>query len=261
MKHTPVTDKYLNIIDDTFLEIDKFKEDSFSVYYDKSMTIKFLNDVEDNIMHIDFNEIRREFWEACNDFDKIIPLKHVFQIKFASLLNFRITSIDDFGDYFDIILDEKDIFLERHKNSGVIFTEEESVEIERVYISISLELSSLKTKMLQLLDEWHQMGIKSNEHTELIPEYSKFKLAFKKKTDFIKILSAMYDNRMFETEDGYLASSKQDLMNEFGSIVGEDLSNYSVYLSKSKNPEKEVFLKPFKDIEKKAEEYYDKKVK
>jgi hypothetical protein len=102
------------------------------------------------------------------------------------------------------------------------------------------------------------MAISTNSNNNLSIKTSKFKISFKKKTDFIKIISAMYDNRMFETEDGYLASSKQDLMNEFGRIVNEDLSNYSTLLSKSKNPEKDVFLKPFKDIEKKAEEYYDK---
>lgn len=88
----------------------------------------------------------------------------------------------------------------------------------------------------------------------------KFKLSSKKKTDFIKILSAMYDNRMFETENGYLASNKQEIMNEFGRIVGEDLSNYSVLLSKSKETEKDVFLKPFDTIRSKAEEYYNKEL-
>jgi hypothetical protein len=97
-----------------------------------------------------------------------------------------------------------------------------------------------------------------NQKNMQVVEHSKFKLAPKKKNDFIKIISAMYDNRMFETEDGYLASSKQELIKEFGRLVNENFDNYSVLLSKSKNPEKSIFLKPFKDLEKKAEEYYDK---
>jgi hypothetical protein len=110
-----------------------------------------------------------------------------------------------------------------------------------------------------------------NEFGEMTPDHllskemnlsagSKYRIAKNKKTDFIKILSAMYDARIFETEDGYLVSSKQELMNEFGSILGEDLSNYSVLLSKSKEPERDVFLKPFDTIRSKAEEYYNKEL-
>lgn len=88
----------------------------------------------------------------------------------------------------------------------------------------------------------------------------KFRITKNKKTDFIKILSAMYDNRMFETEGGFQASNKQELMNEFGRIVNEDLSNYSVLLSKSKNPEIDIFLKPFDTIRSKAVEYYNKEL-
>jgi len=92
----------------------------------------------------------------------------------------------------------------------------------------------------------------------LPPATSRFRLASKKKTDFIKIVSAMYDARMFETEDGFITSSKQELLNEFGRIVGEEFGTYSVLLSKAKAVEKDVFMKPFKEIEKKGEEYYHK---
>ncbi len=115
-----------------------------------------------------------------------------------------------------------------------------------------------KLQNLGLLSENIETNIHQNNQNYSVA--SKFRLAQKKKTDFIKILSAMYDNRMFETEDGYQASSKQELMNEFGRIVNEDLGNYSVLLSKSKNPEIDVFLKPFDTIRSKAEEYYNKEL-
>jgi hypothetical protein len=98
----------------------------------------------------------------------------------------------------------------------------------------------------------------NNQENMLVNESSKFKLAKNKKTDFIKIVSAMYDTHMFETEGGYLANNKQALMNELGQLFGEDLSKYSVLLSKSKMPEKDIFLKPFDAIRTKAEEYYNK---
>ena len=125
---------------------------------------------------------------------------------------------------------------------------------------------AFKSVLILLLNKWEQMAPSTVSQTlQLNKEFnqssikpSKFKLASKKKTDFIKILSAMYDNRMFESKDGFLATSKLELMNEFATILGEDLSNYSVLLSKSKNTEMDIFLKPFKDIEKKAEEYYNR---
>lgn len=258
MKHTPVTDKYLDKIEYVLMSLSDFERNSTGGWSNKYLFFNSLTGIEDDVSSIDFNEIKREFWESCTDFDKIIPLKHVFQIKFDKLLNSRVCSIDDMGDYFGDYLEEKDLLIERYESSGIKFTEGDKEEIERAYTSIMCDLAMLKAKIIELLDEWHQMGIKANERTELIPKSSKFKLAHNKKTDFIKIISAMYDNRMFETEDGYLASNKQELMNEFGKIVGEDLSKYSGLLSKSKIPAKDIFLKPFKDIEKKAEEYYDK---
>ena len=69
----------------------------------------------------------------------------------------------------------------------------------------------------------------------------------------------MYDARMFETRDGFIASSKQALLNEFGKILDENFSAYSTTLSQAKNAEKESFMKPFKEISRKAEDYYNQK--
>ena len=65
---------------------------------------------------------------------------------------------------------------------------------------------------------------------------------------------------MFETENGLFVSNKQELLDEFGSILGEDFSNYSVLLSQSKNADKTAFLKSFTDIQNKAGVSYDLKL-
>jgi hypothetical protein len=116
-------------------------------------------------------------------------------------------------------------------------------------------------KAIEIIDT--ELDINKSEESNTTKNqsgYPKFRLVAKKKTDFIKIVSAMYDNRMFETGGGYLATNKQELMNEFGRIVGEDLSKYSSFLSLAKKAEKQTFMKTFKDIELKAEEYYDKEL-
>ena len=98
------------------------------------------------------------------------------------------------------------------------------------------------------------------EPEQTIDKIHKFRLSKSRKTDFIKIVSAMYDTRMFETENGFIVSNKQALIVEFGTILGEDFSNYSVLLSQSKNADKTAFLKPFTDIQNKAGDSYDQKL-
>lgn len=97
---------------------------------------------------------------------------------------------------------------------------------------------------------------KRNSKPKEISE-SEFRVAKNKKTDFIKIISAMYDARMFETRDGYIASNKQALFDEFGKILDENFSNYSTLLSKSKGTDETSFLKPFKELERKATDYFN----
>jgi hypothetical protein len=52
----------------------------------------------------------------------------------------------------------------------------------------------------------------------------------------------MYDARMFETKDGYIASNKKEVMNEFGQMFGEDFELYSSFLSSEKNSEIDTAL-------------------
>jgi len=129
--------------------------------------------------------------------------------------------------------------------------------------SIYQEIITTCTKAIEVIDFHIQNSPPVvNSVNDNLPIYTPaapvFRLAPKRKTDFIKIVSAMFDARMFETEDGYIACSKQEILNEFGKILGEEFKTYSVLLSKAKAAEKTVFLKPFKEIEKKGEEYYEK---
>ena len=82
-------------------------------------------------------------------------------------------------------------------------------------------------------------------------------ISSKKKTDFIKIISAMYDAGIFVDSDGNPASSKQRLMDDLGIFLNDDLSKYSTSLSQAKTRDDKTFLKPFKDIEKEALRYFN----
>jgi hypothetical protein len=84
---------------------------------------------------------------------------------------------------------------------------------------------------------------------------AKFRLANRRNTDFVKIISAMYDCRMFMTPDGLLASNKQDVMNEFGKLLQADLSSYSTLLSRAKDTDS--YLDVFDQLKEAAEKYYN----
>ena len=88
------------------------------------------------------------------------------------------------------------------------------------------------------------------------PKYT-IKPAPKKKTDIIKILSAMYDAKMFVGEDGKPVTNKQKMMEAFGEFLGDDFTAYSASLSQAKNRDEKTFLKPFKEIEKEALRYFE----
>ena len=75
------------------------------------------------------------------------------------------------------------------------------------------------------------------------------RLAYGKKTDFIKIVSAMYDCKIFVGLDGKSLTNKQKLMDAFGEFLDEDFTKYSTFLSQAKDRGIDVFMKPLKDLE------------
>jgi hypothetical protein len=83
------------------------------------------------------------------------------------------------------------------------------------------------------------------------------KIAVKRKSDFIKIISAMYDAKIFENEKGEVANNKQKLIEDLGSFLNDDLSNYSVSLSQAKTRDEKTYMKPFKEIETEALRYFN----
>lgn len=108
--------------------------------------------------------------------------------------------------------------------------------------------SSVKKELLQILQTQEKAQACSSVE-------SKFRITSRKNTDVIKIISAMFDMKLFSTSDGKLASNKQEVMENFGRLLGADFSNYSASLSAAKNTAN--FMKTFEELFKVAEEYYN----
>jgi hypothetical protein len=221
-----------------------------------------LKEFDLKIHAIALDNIKNEFWENCEDYEKIPALKKVFEVKFKTLFNWRFKDLDDCFENWKCLKLEIDTFISSYESEMYsVIPANVKTQIRTLYRDLNRRISMLKDDIREILNEFGEMTPDHLLSKEMnLSAGSKYRIAKNKKTDFIKILSAMYDARIFETEDGYLVSSKQELMNEFGSILGEDLSNYSVLLSKSKEPERDVFLKPFDTIRSKAEEYYNKEL-
>jgi len=114
---------------------------------------------------------------------------------------------------------------------------------------------------LELIDFQIDNASKSNSMevqqplvSALIPS-STFKLAPKKKTDFIKVISAMYDAKIFVGEDGKAAANKQELMVAFGNLLNDDFSKYSSSLAQAKSGSETLYMKTFETLSEKAMDY------
>lgn len=261
MKHTEITDKAIAIIKTTIYTIDSFNDKRSLVLYATELYTKNLHNRFIELSEIDLDGIKSEFWEVCNDFSDINSLKRIYEIKFENLLNWRVDFINNQEHVNSIFDKEVNVFFNKHQEVEKEFSVQEKSIISMYYFMLLIELDKLRNEIKSLLRQWEAMAISTNSNINLDVKASKFKLAYNKKTDFFKIISAMYDTRMFETKDGFTASNKEEIMTEFGKILGEDFSSYSTYLSMAKKAERDVFMKTFKEIEKKGAEYYDKEYK
>lgn len=87
-------------------------------------------------------------------------------------------------------------------------------------------------------------------------EQRKYTISKGHKTDFVKLVSAMYDCHLFETTDGKTASNKEDLLNSLGEFFSENLTASSTLLNEAKK--KNNYLDIFDKIKEKGEKYYKK---
>lgn len=100
----------------------------------------------------------------------------------------------------------------------------------------------------QVLDLLHRSDKTSSQA-------GKYRLAPNRQTDFVKIMSTMYDDHMFVTDDGLYASNKLDLMCEVGTLFQQDLSKYSSLISKAKASSSN-YLQIFDKLRQRAHDYY-----
>ena len=142
------------------------------------------------------------------------------------------------------------------------------VDVEGLQRLIIRELPELEPVLMTLLEL--QVATEHGSETEvfsarrrLLEEIKsmrgqspgKYRTTSHRTTDVMKILSAMYDCRLFQTSDGFTAANKQEVMEEVGRLFQNDFSNYSTLLSKAKSSTKN-YTDIFDELKRRATDYY-----
>lgn len=87
---------------------------------------------------------------------------------------------------------------------------------------------------------------------------SEIRVSSKKNTEVMKILSAMYDLKLFCDINGNPLTNKQKMMEAFGAFLNEDYSSYSTSLTQAKGRDFDNYLKIFDDLKKAGKQYLEK---
>lgn len=273
MKDTPITNGYIKTINETIYELSLFTaihEESFMLMNPKDL-IDDLQVCVKNMKSIDIDLVKAEFEATLEDYSKVFFQKKLFEFKFEQLLNWKYDYENGVKENISKFKDELNEFSVFH---FTFLLDEHSIEYMRLkdlFINLSRRVTYLKHLIKTMLAHYDDLGniylqansLKIIPNQEEMPSKKvksefciKVKLASKKNTDFIKILSAMYDTRLFVDENGKPLTNKQKLMETFGNFLNVDFSTYSTSLSNAKDKDMETFLRPFREIEKAARRYY-----
>jgi len=157
-----------------------------------------------------------------------------------------------FGYLFHLLSNNQDNFPNQQVIEAAIREEELN---EKLYLAKKriLELE----QMLKQEKEFREVSINPNltdcRVTERSSKHSDYKIAAKRKTDFIKVVYAMNECRIFVMNDGTYVSNKQKLIKALAIFFNENIPDYSSLLSNSKNSDN--FSDVFDELKKKAQAY------
>lgn len=139
-----------------------------------------------------------------------------------------------------------------------LLTKDDALSIAIKLEWIAFKLNSITDNILGMLEKW-QRSTQSKPDINLIEDKTSLTTSnytIENKTDFIKIISAMYDCRIFKTIDGKIASNKKELIKALGEFFNIEINDYSKLLSAAKNINS--YLEIFDKLKQKGEDYYNK---
>lgn len=274
MKDTPITNEYIERIEKAMKVINTYNANNVDPYlaeYPENIT-NVLRTLNVKLSTIEIQAVKKEFIETLENYNKIsFQIKH-YELKFK-LLDSWICDENQLENQNARIFNASiENFLKSISKNVETELNSTFIDIRDYYITVCIRISNLKYAIRQMLDEFQAIGQlyleSSNLHlapskTEeglqkrMVNTLTEVKIASKRKTDVIKILSAMYDSKMFVDTEKKTLTNKQKMMEAFGEFLGEDFSNYSSYLSQSKDKNPDVFIRTFDNLRATAKEYFN----
>lgn len=272
MKDTPITNEYIHLINESIATLENYFEyenEPFVCMYPKEESDELFA-LNHKVSHINVDDIKQEFIDTLENYSKIFFQKKLFEFKFETLLSWRFnysSKIEEEQMHYKKIFGE---YTDHQVTFNVDVRSTEFYILKSQFINLCFRITRLKYKVQKMLAEFETIGKlyvesanlsliatqteetfqKSMAHT-----LTEVKIASKHKTDVIKILSAMYDSKMFVNADGKPQSNKEKMMVAFGEFLGEDFNSYSTLLSQAKKNGVETFMKPLQDLEKAFKKY------
>jgi hypothetical protein len=272
MKDTPITNEYIHLINESIEAIELFlnyEHGTYVVMYPKD-DIADLKSLCKKLFQFKTDDVKQEFVDTLEDYSKIFFQKKLFEFKFEKLLNWEFNHLNDVVSEHSIYNMRFLEFKGSQTNYGIDIETKDFYELQSQFVYLCSMISRLKYRVQKMLDEYETIGemyVESANLTLIATQteetfqksmahtLTEVKIASKHKTDVIKILSAMYDSKMFVNADGKPQSNKEKMMVAFGEFLGEDFSKYSASLSQAKNYGIETFMKPLQDLEKAFKKY------
>jgi len=264
MKPTPVADEAVMLINNAVIAYESTLNYDEYFFDEPALMIAEFEGYVNSVKNLKIESLKAEFWAHCEHYEDFAKLKKVYDVRFKRLLNWRYQCFDDFvKNRSDIINGIKEFLIYYEKEQELEdFSRKDKNAIEKNIRNLTRILASLSHVVRDMLEEFEAMSPVSPEliskqllDRNTIELSCKFKLASKRKTDFIKILSAMYDANMFVNEVGKLATNKQEVMNAFGTLLNDDFSSYSSFLAQAKAKDDKTYMKTFETLTKKGWDY------
>lgn len=137
-------------------------------------------------------------------------------------------------------------------NTWLIDENDSKYEITGEFYPKFEDLCRLEIKRLEAILKTEEMHVPPKKKP------SEIYVASKKNTEVIKILSAMYDLKLFVDKNGKPLTNKQKMMETFGEFLNEDYTSYSTSLTQAKGRDYDTFQNIFDDLKKASKKYLEK---
>ena len=224
--------------------------------YNPSVSIKGHENIHNYLLSIirslqnnPVTEIENEFINNLTDYgtESISNLTHIYTCKWIGFLPESTITFGSLHDEVNLWLQD---ILQNAKESNLL----DDLEIDIILGNIEFIgelLNQVATDLQKLFVKFQPQNQPIENNTTTTSNYT-----IENKTDFIKIISAMYDCRMFKTRDGKIASNKKELIKTLGEFFNIEINDYSKLLSAAKNTNN--YLEIFDKLKQKGDDYYKK---